>query len=377
MLNTLPLSESEKNVLFDTHTKECFNAYAHHIENLIGTVKIPVGIAGPLLIQGQYAKGEFVIPLATSEGALVASYNRGMKVIKAALGCHTAVTSDAMTRSPVFVFDTLENAIDASHWIQDRFEKLQTIVSLQSRYAILKSIDPLLHGNLLFFVFSFQTGDAAGQNMVTIATQAICNYIVSECPVMIKEHYVESNLCGDKKATNLSFQRGRGKSVTAHVNIPCTVFEKVTGCSVEKVKNYYDHAGKLGAALSGSMGAQAHVANALAALYLACGQDIACVAESAVGVCSVLQFNEHSLDFSLTLPNVIVGTVGGGTSLPSASTCLNIIGVKGEGQAKAFAEIVAATALAGEISILAAIAQGHFVKAHASLGRKPKAVPSF
>jgi hydroxymethylglutaryl-CoA reductase (NADPH) len=203
--------------------------------------------------------------------------------------------------------------------------------------------------------------------MVTIATDALCHAIVADCPVPMKAWYIEGNFSGDKKASFLGLVTGRGRKVSASVTLPAGVVQKTLGTSVQAMLDYGQVA-NLGSHLSGQLGAQAHFANGLAALYLATGQDAACVAESAVGI-TRMEARGEDLFCSVTLPNILVGSVGGGTGLPSQSAGLNVLGLKGAGKAAALAEVVAATCLCGEISIVAAIAAGHFSRAHENLAR--------
>ncbi len=377
----LSLDPAVSDVLFDTHTRQNLAGYASHIENMVGTAKIPMGVAGPIRILGQHAKGDYYVPMATSEGALIASYMRGMQLMTNAGGCRTAVLEDVMTRSPVFGFDSLPEALAFVEWlnVEAVLEDFRLIVANTSRHACFKGVDTLVHGRNVFLTFRYSTGDAAGQNMVTIATEAICKYMLKHLPIAPKYFHLEGNFSGDKKATARAFQQGRGKRVTAEVAIPKALFERTMGVTVEAEVAYVQRA-TMGALFSGMIGGQAHVSNALAAIYLACGQDIACVAESAVGVFTVEMEKNGDLYACLTLPNVIVGTVGGGSSLPAAAAALDILGLRGDNSALAFAEIIVGVALAGEVSIAAAMAGGYFSKAHAVFGRarqrQPNAVSS-
>jgi hydroxymethylglutaryl-CoA reductase (NADPH) len=230
-------------------------------------------------------------------------------------------------------------------------------------------VRPSVTGKDVYLNFEYFTGDAAGQNMVTLATQAVCERIVAESPVKPVRWYVEGNLSGDKKATMLSFMYARGKKVVAECTIPAKILRRLLHVSAEEVMDYW-HISFLGGAQSGSIGVQGHFANALAALFIATGQDAACVSEASVGLTRLDAMPGGALYASVSLPNVIVGTVGGGTRLPTAEECLRMIGCDGEGKARKLAEICAATALAGEISIIAALTAGHFAQAHAKFGRR-------
>jgi hydroxymethylglutaryl-CoA reductase (NADPH) len=227
----------------------------------------------------------------------------------------------------------------------------------------------------VFLLFQFSTGDAAGQNMVTLATDAICRQLVDRSPVKPETWFVEANLSGDKKATHLAFQLTRGKRVVSEVTVPAALVQKFLHTTPDQVKRYWEVA-MLGSFQSGSIGMQGHVANGLTALFMACGQDVACVSEAAVGLTRFDVTPAGDLYLSLTLPDVIVGTVGGGTGLPTARECLDMLGCAGAGQARKFAEICGVTALAGELSIAGALASGEFSAAHATFGRSATAKPA-
>jgi hydroxymethylglutaryl-CoA reductase (NADPH) len=228
-----------------------------------------------------------------------------------------------------------------------------------------------LEGKYVYLHFEYTTGDAAGQNMVTLATDAACRHIIAESPVKPQHWFIESNMSGDKKATAMSLLFVRGKKVTAEIVIPRKLVTRVLHTTPEKIMEYWKMSFVAGVQ-SGSIGVQGHYANGLAALFIACGQDAACVSEASVGITRVDVDERGDLYVSVTLPNLIVGTVGGGTDLPTQRECLQMLGCKGEGTSRAFAEICAATVLAGEISIMGALASGQFTEAHRRYGRKKK-----
>ena len=226
-----------------------------------------------------------------------------------------------------------------------------------------------IEGNHVYLIFEFLTGDAAGQNMVTIATEAICEFIRQHSPVKVRKIFVEANLSGDKKASSQSFLSVRGKKVSAEVIIPAHLIRKRLHTDVSAISEYWAMT-VLGGVQSGTIGAQGHYANGLAALFIATGQDAACVSEAAVGITRFEKQEDGSLYASVTLPNLIVGTVGGGTSLPAQAACLDILGLRGNGHAQALAEVAAALSLAGELSIIGAVTAGHFSRAHKKLARR-------
>lgn len=340
-----------------------------NIENFIGMALVPTGIIGPVKVNGSQAKGEFTVPLSTTEGALVASYNRGAKACFEAGGVTSVCVAQGVQRSPVFKFRNLDELLACVDWIGSETEALRKITSGTSRFAKLQQVRTNIEGNHLTVTFEFTTGDASGQNMVTFCTDKICGYIIENAPVKPQFWFIEGNYSGDKKATSLSFSHVRGKKVVAEIVLPKPIVEKTLKSSAEAMAEYW-RSSTLGVVQSGSIGAQGHYANGLAALFIATGQDVACVSESAVGITRMEALADGSLYASVTLPGLIVGTVGGGTSLPTQKEALQLMDCYGEGKAVKFAEIVGAVILAGELSIAAALSAGHFSSAHQKLGRK-------
>ncbi|EAY24089.1 hydroxymethylglutaryl-CoA reductase [Microscilla marina] len=340
-----------------------------NIENFIGMAQVPVGLAGPLLVKGSEAQGDFFVPLATTEGALIASYNRGMKACRLSGGITSVCLIEGVQRSPFFKFDNLGTVGLFIKWVYQRMDKFTEIVESTSRFAKLNDLKANIEGNSVILTFEYLTGDAAGQNMVTICTDKICKYILANFDITPLEWYIEGNYSGDKKATTLSFVNVRGKKVTAEIVIPRFVVDKVLKTTPEKIAQYWQSS-TLGVIQSGAIGAQGHVANGLTALFIACGQDVACISESSIGLTRMETNTDGDLYVSVTLPSLIVGTVGGGTSLATQKECLEMLGCAGANKAKKFAEICCAVALAGEISIASAMSADHFTNAHQKLGRK-------
>jgi hydroxymethylglutaryl-CoA reductase (NADPH) len=345
---------------------------AGNIENYIGMAQVPVGLAGPLRVHGVHAHGDYFVPLATSEATLVASYHRGARLISHAGGASVLVTAEQVQRAPGFLFDRLVDAARFAAWTLDRFDRFQEITATRSRHARLLDVATHIEANHVYLIFSFHTGDAAGQNMVTLCTEAICQEIVATTPVQPRSWFVESNMSGDKKATVLSFLMTRGRRAMAEVLLPRKLVVRGLGTTPERMDEYW-RLSFVGGAQTGSIGVSGHVANGLAALFLACGQDVACVSEASVGISRLERTTDGDLYCSVTLPNLIVGTVGGGTRLPTARECLRILHCEGaeEGHevGSKFAEIVAAVALAGEISIVGAICASEFAGAHERMRR--------
>lgn len=342
-----------------------------NIEQFVGMAQVPVGLAGPIRINGLHAHGDYPIPLATTEGALVASYHRGARVVSRAGGVSCLVTAEQVQRAPGFLFERLADATHFAAWVTGEFERMKAVAATRTKHGELVDLHVQVESRSVYVILSFYTGDAAGQNMVTFCTDAICNDLVARTPVAPRVWFLESNMSGDKKATVLSFQQTRGRRVMAEVTLPRELVERALHTTPEKMSEYW-RLSFIAGVQSGSIGVSGHVANGLAALFIATGQDAACVSEASVGVTHMETTPEGGLYCGIDLPNLIVGTVGGGTRTPTARECLRIMRCDGEGKAAKFAEIVAGTLLAGEISIIAAIASGHFARSHERLGRAPK-----
>lgn len=347
-------------------TNETFKG---NIENFIGLTQIPTGIVGPLKINGKHANGEFYLPLATTEGALVASYGRGIKAITASGGADVSIVKEGLQRCPAFAFTNLRCAEMFINFIEESMPSIHKIVGQSSRFAKLKSIKNQIIGNLVLLTFNYTTGDAAGQNMVTICTDAICQFLAEECPVSPDFWYVESNMAGDKKANAMNFSGVRGKRLVADVTLPRKVVLQVLKSTPESMTRYFQTSA-IAANQGGAFGTQGHFANGLAALFLATGNDVACVAEAACGFTKVEVDPSGNLYAAIVLPAFVAGTVGGGTGLPTQRECLRLMQCEGSGNSSKFAEIAAGLLLGGELSIMAALAEGHFTKAHKKLGRK-------
>ncbi len=340
-----------------------------NIENYIGMAMVPTGVIGPLRVTGSAAKGDFYIPLSTTEGTLLASYHRGAKACYLAGGATSICLVEGVQRSPLFKFTNLGELGTFLIWLFEQLDEFKKITEQSSRFARLVEMKTNIEGNHLILTFEYHTGDAAGQNMVTLCTDAICHYIVEHAPVKPLFWFIESNYSGDKKATALSFSNVRGKKVTTEITLPGKVVNEVLKTTPQIMSTYWQSS-TIGTIQSGSIGAQGHYANGLTALFLATGQDVACIAEAAVGITRMEVTASGDLYASVTLPNLIVGTVGGGTGLPTQKECLELMDCYGEGKARKFAEICGALVLAGELSIAAALSAGHFSSAHKKFGRK-------
>ncbi len=353
-------------VLADEHPP---SVYAANCEHYIGTVKMPLGLAGPLRVNGLNAQGDYWLPLATHEAALVASYHRGAQLLSDAGGCTALTLAEGVTRSPGFAFESITGAGRFLIWVLQEQENFIKIASTTTRHGKLENLRVTVEGNHVYLLFDFSTGDAAGQNMVTIATQAICDDIMARAPEKPLYWFVEANASGDKKASSQSFSSVRGKKVAAEILLPAELIQRRLHTTAERMVDYW-RMSAIGGVVSGTIGVQGHYANGLAALFIACGQDAACVSEAAVGITRFEEQKNGSLYATVTLPNLIIGTVGGGTKLPSQQACLDIMGLAGNGKARAFGEVCAGLALAGELSIIGALASGQFTRAHQRLARE-------
>jgi len=340
-----------------------------NIEHFTGAAQIPLGFAGPLLMDGQHAKGEFYVPLATTEGTLVASYNRGMKVLHACGGAKCAVVGDCMQRAPVFLFEDANGARRFADWIAARHDDIRAAAGATDPFVRLKYVDYYLSNRFAFLRFNFTTGDAAGMNMVGKATFAACNWILQNFDgAPVERFYLESNLATDKKSSMINIMRTRGKRVTAEAVVKRNALLEIMDADTESLYQHYKVA-TIGSMLSGANNNGCHSPNAITAMFIATGQDVANVAESSAALLYTELTPSNDLYISITLPSLIVATLGGGTGLPTQRECLEAMGCYGVGKVRKFAEIVAGTVLAGEISLAAAISSLDWVSAHEQMGR--------
>jgi len=338
-----------------------------NVENFTGAAQVPIGFAGPMKIRGEHAQGEFLIPMATTEGTLVASYNRGIKVINESGGVVCTVVSDRMQRAPVFIFDSAREARDFRTWVYQNYDEIRDAAETTSSVAKLVDIDTYLSNRFAFLRFNYTTGDAAGQNMVGRATFAACSWMLERAP-KVRKFYLESNLATDKKASQINIMRTRGKRVVAEATVPRDVLIQQMRVEPESLFYHYN-VSNVGALLSGANNNGCHSPNAITALFIATGQDVANVSESSAGILYTELTPERDLYMSLTIPSLIVATHGGGTGLATQKECLEIMGCLGRGKVKKLAEIVAGVALAGELSLASAISSLEWVSSHEKYGR--------
>jgi len=340
-----------------------------NIEHFVGAAQVPIGIAGPLWVRGDHANGEFYVPLATTEGTLVASYNRGMKVIHKSGGVRCAVVGDNMQRAPVFVFGNASEGRRFVDWINEKTDQLREVTHESDPFVELKHVDYYLSNSFAFLRFNFTTGDAAGMNMVSKATFAACNWIMQNCDVVeIQRFFLESNFATDKKHSTINTMRTRGKRVTAECVIDRQALLDTMDATTESLYDHYKVA-NIGSILSGTNNNGLHSANAITAMFIATGQDAANVAESSSALLYVDLTPEKNLYMSVTIPSLIVATMGGGTGLPTQRECLELLGCEGKGKVRKLAEIIAGTVLAGELSLAAAISSLDWVSSHDRYGR--------
>ena len=352
-----------KQYSFDAHQLQ------GNCEQFMGVAQIPVGLAGPLTVNGEHAQGDFLIPLATTEGTLVASYNRGMQVLNLCGGVKCTVIGDAMQRAPVFVFSDARGARDFGKWVEDHIDQIRPQAESTSSVAKLQYIDTYLSNKFAYLRFNFSTGDAAGQNTVGRATFAACSWILDHYKGPKVEHfYLESNFATDKKASQINIMRTRGKRVVAEAVVKRDVLMQRMRVTPEQLA-YHGQVSNVGAFISGANNNGAHSANGITALFIATGQDVANVSESSAGILYSEVTAEGDLYISITIPSLIVATHGGGTGLATQNECLRMLGCVGRGTVRKFAEIVAGVVLAGELSLGAAISSSDWVSSHEQYGR--------
>ena len=342
--------------------------FAGNVENFIGAAQVPIGIAGPVLVNGEHAQGEFYIPLATTEGTLVASYNRGMKLTRLAGGVTVHVIEDKMNRAPVFVFEDAGQARDFGIWIEQHFAELKELAESTSSVAQLVSIEQYAASKIRWLRFNYQCGDAAGQNMVTKATHKACQWILSQKSEGLEYFSLAGNLDTDKKHSYINYLHTRGKRVVAEIRIPDQFIREVMRTDAQTLHNQRKIS-NVGAIMGGSVNNGAHAANGITAMFIATGQDVANVAESSAAIVHADVMSNGDYYFSVTIPSLIVGTYGGGTGLPTQRECLELLGCQGKDKVLKFAEIVGAVVLSGDLSLSAAIMADEWVSSHEELGR--------
>jgi hydroxymethylglutaryl-CoA reductase (NADPH) len=342
-------------------------AAAGNVEHLIGAAQVPVGLAGPLLVNGEHAQGEFYVPMATAEGTLVASYNRGMRLLYEAGGVTTTILADRMQRAPAFIFPSAREAREFGHWLDEHFDEVKAAAETTTRSGKLEDIEQYSASRILFTRFNYTTGDAAGQNMTGKATQAACRWILEHYDG-IEHYFLESAFATDKKSSQVNMLHTRGKRVVAEATIPNDVLERVMRSNSALLFQARQVA-NLGGFMSGVNNNGSHSANGITALFIATGQDAANVAESSAAFAYTELRPNGDYYYSITIPALIVATYGGGTGLATQRECLELLGCYGKDKVRKFAEIVAATVLCGELSLGSAVVAEEWVQAHDIYGR--------
>ena len=336
-----------------------------NIENPVGVAQVPLGVAGPVLVHGRHARGLFYVPMATTEGALIRSYERGMVALTRSGGVETALLADENQISPSFFFDTVAAAQSFTEWAPEHLAEMRRAAASTTRHGKLTNLKCYQIGRQVIVNFGFDTGDAQGMNMIARAADAVCRWIQDH--YTIASFLLFSGLCSEKRASGFVITRGKGKRVTAGALVPHEILKLYLHVSAEQLFRVWQST-VIGHLQAGAIGYNAHYANGLTAIFIATGQDVANVTNAACGITS-FELHPQGLYVTVTLPALTVATVGGGTALPTQREALEIMGCFGTGKARKFAEIVAAAVLSGEISMGAAIASGEFVAAHEQYGR--------
>jgi len=340
-------------------------------ENMIGTVQVPVGVAGPVLVNGGCASGKYWLPLATTEGALVASVNRGCGAITKAGGADVRIIHDGMTRAPVFATENVAHAVQVGNWVKAHHDELKTAAESTTSHGKLTDIITFVTGTSVYVRMEFDTKDAMGMNMVTIASAKVADLIAQGTGARLIA--LSGNMCTDKKPAAINGIMGRGRSVVAGVALTHEQVKTIFKTDAQSLFEVNYRKNLVGSARAGAMGFNAHAANIVAAMFIACGQDAAHAIDGSTCITTVDQ-TETGVYVSVTLPSLPVGTVGGGTGVDTQQECLRLLGVAGSGtppgtNARKLAEIIGAGVLAGELSLLGALAAQHLARAHQQLGR--------
>jgi hydroxymethylglutaryl-CoA reductase (NADPH) len=338
-------------------------------ENQVGYVAVPLSVAGPLRIHGRYAQGEFYVPLCTLEGTLALSMTRGLLATYMSGGIHTRHIKQELSRCPVFDFEDHADAGRFLEWVEQNVPAIRATAEGTTRHGKLLRVEPYPIHNRVILDFVYNTAEAAGQNMVTLATEAACQFIQKQFPAERPFHYlIESNFSGDKNPAFRALLHGRGHHVIANCRIRGSVLKRLLRTTAAEMAACFTDL-HIGSQLAGVLGLNMHLANTLAALYLATGQDVACVAENSIGICHGEQDGDD-LEASLSLPSLTVGTIGGATRLHQQRANLQLLGCEGPNSSKKLAEIICAAAFGLELSLAGAIVSHEFAEAHATFGRQ-------
>ena len=355
------------------HSFDATMASQRNCENMIGVAQIPMGIVGPLTVLGEHVDGDVWVPLATTEGALLASINRGCAAIRAAGGAAVHVDDVGMTRAPVFSAQSHRETRAFLKWVKEHEDEIRAVASGTSRFLELTEVRSYTFGTSIFLRFRFRTGDAMGMNMATIACDRIVRDLI-EPQTGIPCVALSGNYCVDKKAASVNFTEGRGKRIHAEVVLDAAVLRETLKTDAASLIEVQYRKNLLGSIAAGAMGYNAHFANVLSAIFLATGQDPAHVVGGSTGVTCIEPRANGAVYASIFIPDAPLGAIGGGTSLNTQSEALRILGVVPDPDrpghaAMRLAEIVAAAVLAGELSLMAAFTSSDLARAHERLGR--------
>lgn len=355
------------------HSLDVGRASHRNCENFIGVAQIPMGVVGPLRVRGKHLDEDVYVPLATTEAALVASTNRGCTALREAGGAVVRVEDVGMTRAPVFRTSGIVQTQQLIQWIQDNEEEVRRVAEGTSRYLKLLEIRPFAFGTTVFLRFRFDSGDAMGMNMVTIACDRVVTELI-EPSTGVPCVGLSGNYCVDKKPAAVNFQEGRGRRIYAEALLEAPVLHHILKTSARDLVEVQYRKNLLGSIAAGSMGFNAHYANVVAAFFIATGQDPAHVVEGSLGVTCIEARGPDSVFASIFMPDVPLGAIGGGTALDTQREALAVLGVspdperRGEAVTR-LAEILGAVVLAGELSLMAAFTSQDLARAHEKLGR--------
>jgi len=339
-----------------------------NIEHFSGVCQIPLGLAGPVLVNGEHASGEFYVPMTTTEGTLVGSYNRGMRLTREAGGITVSVVDDVMQRAPVFIFANARDAREFGAWLDANLDAVRAAAEATTSIGKLEFVQQFAAARFRYLRFNYSTGDAAGQNMCGRATRAACLWIAENYPGPLERWVLSGNMDTDKKHSQLNTLYSRGKRVVAECVIPDALLREQMHVTAEQFF-VQRHISNIGAQMAGSSNNGSHAANGIASVFIATGQDEANVAESQSAIVHSELTADGDLYYSITLPSLIVATHGGGTGLPTQRECLEVLGCFGKGKARKLAEIIGATVLCGELSLGAAVLADEWVSSHEQYGR--------
>lgn len=349
------------------HSSQPNDLLPGNIENPIGVAQVPIGLAGPMRVNGEHAQGDFYVPMATTEGTLVASYSRGMRLLSELGGVKTTVVERYMQRAPVFHFDDAQQAREFGVWLDANMNEVRNAAEATTSVGKLSHIEQYGVARMRFLRFNYTTGDAAGQNMCGKATFAACEWIKQHYPKALR-YTLSGAIDTDKKHSHINTLHSRGARVVAEAVIPNELMQRIMHVDTKSLFAARQ-VSNVGGMLAGTSNNGLHAANGLAAIFIATGQDAANIAESQSGIVYVDLMDNGDLYWSITLPSVIVASYGGGTGLATQRECLEIMDCYGNGKALKLAEICAATVLAGELSLASAVIAGHWVESHDRLGR--------